>query len=80
MPMLRQSPVSNQEHLALTHFDAYQDGMLTEEEQAAIRQHLDGCDECRARVESQMKITRQLVSEASPEATLPPHEESFDHE
>ncbi len=72
MRMFKQSSGSNQGHLALTHFDAYQDGVLTEAQKAAFRQHLDSCSECRASIESQIQITRQLVSEASPQATLSP--------
>ena len=46
--------------------------MLTEAQTAAFRRHLDTCPQCRTWAENQVQITRQLISEASPPATLSP--------
>ncbi len=72
MPILKRLSGSNEKHLATTHFDAYQDGALTEAQTATYRQHLAICHECQAWVDNQMRISQQLRSEASPPATLSP--------
>jgi ankyrin repeat protein len=72
MRMFRQSSGSNQGHLVLTQFDAYQDGVLTEAEMAAFCRHLNACEACRMRLESQIEIARRLAGEASPQAALSP--------
>lgn len=63
---------SAEEHFVVSHFDAYQDGMLAETETAVYEQHLRTCDECREWVQRQVKLVVQLEMEMAPAAVLAP--------
>jgi ankyrin repeat protein len=70
--MFRKTLASDQEHLVISQYDAYQDRALTEAETTVYRQHLDTCSECRTWVENQVNIARQLANEAPAPAILSP--------
>ncbi len=70
--MFSKTLASDQEHLVISQYDAYQDRVLTEAETTLYRQHLDSCSECRIWAENQVNITRQLANEAPAPALLSP--------
>ena len=70
--MFSKTLASDQEHLVISQYDAYQDGALTEAETTLYRQHLDTCSECRIWAENQVNIARQLANEAPAPAILSP--------
>ncbi len=63
---------SKQEHPVVGHFDAYHDGVLSEVETAAYRQHLAACKQCQRWVDVQQRIAQGLRYEASPPAIPSP--------
>ena len=72
MQTLRRFFNPDNEHLVINKFDAFQDGVLTVEETAVYQQHLAGCPECQAWVETQVNIGQQLRNEMAPSAVLSP--------
>jgi hypothetical protein len=58
------------DHLSLDELAELDEGLLPPERVSAARSHLDGCDECRARLES-ITVTRTLLADL-PAVTMPP--------
>lgn len=72
MRLLKQSTHSNKNHFAIIHFDAFQDGTLTEAETAVYRQHLTSCSQCQTWISTQIQLTQQLHNTVSPPVSLLP--------
>jgi ankyrin repeat protein len=68
--MLGRSLGSQRKHFVVSHFDAYQDGVLTAANNAAYEQHLAACRDCRDWVKRQNRLIERLRIEAPPPATL----------
>lgn len=63
---------SAKEHFVVSHFDAYQDGVLAPTERAVYEQHLKTCRECREWARRQENLAAQLQMEMAPMAVLAP--------
>ncbi len=72
MRLFKQSTHSNKNHFAITYFDAFQDGALTEAETAVYRQHLTSCSQCQTWVSTQIQLSQQLHNTVSPPVSLLP--------